>query len=120
MPNKATPVLRIFDYQKTIEFYVEWLEFKIDWEHKFDDNSPIYMQVSKDGVELHLTEHYGDCCPGGKAFIIFENLRAYHKILIDKNYKYYKPGLGMAPWNALCMDVTDPFGNNLSFTEPVK
>ena len=47
MDTKVVPVLRIFDYAKTIEFYVDWLGFTIDWEHCFGDNSPLYMQVSK-------------------------------------------------------------------------
>lgn len=31
--EKAIPILRIFDYKKAIEFYVDWLGFKIVWEH---------------------------------------------------------------------------------------
>lgn len=38
--QKVIPVLRIFDYKKAIEFYVDWLEFKIDWEHTFEENTP--------------------------------------------------------------------------------
>lgn len=28
------PILRIFDYQKAIEFYIDWLGFEIVWEHR--------------------------------------------------------------------------------------
>jgi Glyoxalase superfamily protein len=35
-----------------------------------------------------------------------------------KNYRYAKPGLGKAPWDAWCMQVCDPFGNRLRFSEP--
>lgn len=73
MPTSVVPIFRIFDYKKAIEFYVDWLGFKIDWEHKFEDNSPIYMQVSRDGIILHLSEHHGDCAPGSKAYITVDD-----------------------------------------------
>lgn len=64
MDTRVIPVLRIFDYPKTVEFYIDWLGFTVDWEHCFDENAPLYMQVSKGPITLHLTEHHGDCCPG--------------------------------------------------------
>jgi hypothetical protein len=33
MPTSVVPIFRIFDYKKATEFYVDWLGFKIDWEH---------------------------------------------------------------------------------------
>ncbi len=43
-----TPILRIFDEAKAREFYVDFLGFSVDWEHRFGDNFPQYMQVSRD------------------------------------------------------------------------
>jgi catechol 2,3-dioxygenase-like lactoylglutathione lyase family enzyme len=117
--TKVVPIFRIFDYKKAIEFYVEWLGFKIDWEHKFDENSPVYMQVSRDGIVLHLSEHHGDCTPGSKAYITIGDVRAYHKEISGKDYKYNKPGIEMAPWNAPCIELVDPFSNKLLITEEV-
>ncbi len=75
MTPAAIPVFRIFDYEKFRAFYVKWLGFSIDWEHRPEEQSPVYLQVSLDQVCLHLTEHHGDCCPGGKAFIEFKGLK---------------------------------------------
>lgn len=114
------PVLRIFDIAKTKEFYIDWLGFTIDWEHRFGENFPLYMQVSKDNIRLHLTEHHGDCCPGTKVFIDFAGqLSDYHASLTAKDYRYMKPGLEKAPWEALTMTVIDPFGNRLLFSQPL-
>ncbi|RFS20654.1 VOC family protein [Chitinophaga silvatica] len=118
MTNKVIPVLRIFDYNKAKEFYCDWLGFKIDWEHRFDDNSPIYMQISLGDILLHLSEHHGDSSPGAKVLIQYDGLEAYHQELIAKNYKYNKPGLEHAFWNALTVTVSDPFYNKLEFNEP--
>jgi hypothetical protein len=62
----TTPVLRIFDEVRAKEFYVGFLGFEVDWEHRFGENLPLYMQVSKDGCVIHLSEHHGDCSPGAQ------------------------------------------------------
>ena len=48
--EKTIPVLRIFDYKKAVEFYVDWLEFTIAWEHVFEEGMPIYIWKSKGRV----------------------------------------------------------------------
>lgn len=115
--NKVIPVLRIFDVAKAREFYVDWLGFSIDWEHRFEAHFPLYMQISLGDIVLHLTEHYGDCTPGAKVFIQTRNVEALHQELLAKNYKYYKPAVEIAPWNARTMELVDPFGNKLLFNE---
>ncbi len=115
--QKVIPVLRIFDYRKAIEFYVDWLGFAIEWEHTFDDNAPVYMEVIKDGITLHLSEHHGDATPGAKVFIWCTGLKEYHEILINKKYKYNRPGLEETFYNAWSVEVNDPFNNRIIFNE---
>lgn len=118
---KAIPLLRIFDETKAREFYIDWLGFKVDFEHRFHEDAPLYMQVSLNDITLHLTEHHGDCTPGAKVFIeAFENIQEYHSGLKTKKYKYNNPGMGPAFYdpNVLCFDVADPFGNKISFNGP--
>lgn len=114
----ARPIFRIFDYAKAHEFYVDWLGFKVDWEDK-PDNAPVYLEISLEGIILHLTEHHGDCCPGGRIHIEdFTGLKEYHRKLLEKQYKFMNPGIGKTAWSSktLCMEVIDPFGNRLTFT----
>jgi uncharacterized glyoxalase superfamily protein PhnB len=121
MSNSSTqvvPVLRIFDFAKAKEFYIDWLGFTIDWEYRFGENFPLYMQVSKqDNIVLHLTEHHGDCSPGAKVFIRIQGIEALQQELAAKDYGHYKPGIELAPWNAKTMELIDPFGNKLFFNE---
>ncbi len=116
----AIPILRIFDVAKAKEFYIDFLGFTIDWEHRFGDNFPLYTQVSRAGLKLHLSEHHGDASPGSTVFIWMRGIAEYHRELIAKDYRYYKPGLEEAPWDARVMQVGDPFGNKLRFSEPNK
>jgi hypothetical protein len=59
--QKRIPILRIIDVEKAKEFYVGFLGFTVDWEHHFEENTPAYLKVSRDGLVLHLSEHHGDC-----------------------------------------------------------
>ena len=100
MSTSVVPIFGIFDYKKAAEFYVDWLGFKIDWEHKLDERSPIYMQVSRDGIVLHLSEHHGDCSTGSMAVITIGDVPSLHREICAKEYKYNRPGLEQAFWNA--------------------
>lgn len=115
--TQTIPILRIFDVAKAREFYLDFLGFTLDWEHRFEPELPIYMQVSRGGLVLHLSEHHGDCCPGSTVFVRMEGIEEFHRELSQKRYNYNRPGLDMAPWNARCMEVVDPFGNRLRFNE---
>lgn len=112
-----TPILRIFDEEKAKEFYVGFLGFRADWEHRFGDNFPLYMQISKDDCTIHLSEHHGDCTPGGALRIETEDVSAFNRVLLQKEYRYAKPGVESTPWNTHEMTITDPFGNRLIFFE---
>ncbi|MBC6988854.1 VOC family protein [Hymenobacter sp. BT491] len=118
MPT-LVPILRIFDYAKAVEFYVDWLGFAVDWADQ-PAQAPAYLQVSMAGVVLNLSEHHGDCCPGARVRVLdFADLAGYRRQLLAKNYRYNRPGLHTPAWdaNALEMEVIDPFGNRLTFTE---
>jgi catechol 2,3-dioxygenase-like lactoylglutathione lyase family enzyme len=115
MSQSIVPVLRILDVAKAREFYVDWLGFTIDWEHRFGENFPLYCQVSRQGVRLHLTEHYGDCLPGARIRIHIPGLHAFHARLED--YRYFKPAVEKMEWGSHEMALIDPFGNHIVFVE---
>lgn len=112
------PILRIFDVAKAREFYVDFLGFKIDWEHKHTENSPVYMQISRDACIIHLSEHHGDGCPGARMRIETSGLDDYCAALRAKNYRNFKPGDPLEmPWGTREIWPPDPFGNQLCFYE---
>jgi catechol 2,3-dioxygenase-like lactoylglutathione lyase family enzyme len=115
--GRTVPILRIFDEAKAREFYVDFLGFTIDWEHRVDAGAPLYMQVSRGECLLHLSEHYGDCSPGAAVRIDTGDLDAFHAELSARQYKYARPGINEQPWGRE-VSVKDPFGNRLVFSAP--
>lgn len=114
------PIFRMFDEAKAREFYIDFLGFEVDWEHRFHDGAPLYMQLHLGGAVLHLSEHHGDATPGSAIRIESGQLKAYHAGLQAKGYKYANPGLEDQDWGCRELRVTDPFGNRLVFFEQIE
>jgi catechol 2,3-dioxygenase-like lactoylglutathione lyase family enzyme len=116
--SPPVPILRIFDLDKAKDFYVGFLGFGVDWEHRFEPDTPVYMQVSRDGCRIHLSEHHGDGTPGTAIRVEMPGegeLEAYQQALRASGYKYYRPGLQDQEWGTREMVVGDPFGNRITF-----
>lgn len=112
----AVPIVRIFDVAKAHEFYLGFLGFSVDWEHRYGDNFPLYTQVSRAGLRLHLSEHAGDATPGGNMCVYMTGIRDLHRELSARNYRYMKPGLE-DEGTRLELEVIDPFNNRIRFME---
>jgi catechol 2,3-dioxygenase-like lactoylglutathione lyase family enzyme len=112
------PVLRIFDEQKAREFYIDFLGFKLGFEHRYEPGFPLYMGVSHGDCALHLSEHFGDGSPGVQVRISADDVDAYSAELLAKQYKHAKPGKAeVMPWGKKELTIADPFGNRLTFFE---
>lgn len=112
----AVPIVRIFDVAKAREFYRDFLGFTVDWEHRYGDNCPLYMQISRSGLRLHLSEHAGDATPGGNMCVYMTGIRKLHEELSARGYRYMRPGIE-DEGTRLEMEVIDPFNNRIRFME---
>lgn len=114
--DQRIPIMRIFDIAKAREFYLDFLGFSTDWEHRFHESAPLYTQISRAGLVLHLSEHHGDASPGSTVFVWMHGIEAFHAELMGKRYRYSRPGIEDAPWGRE-LQVPDPFGNRIRFCE---
>ncbi len=117
MPTqRVVPALRITDYARSKAFYVIGLGFTVDWEHRFESHFPVFMSIVRDGMQLYLSEHTGDCQVGGLVHFIIPDVDAWYLEFKSRNVIASE-----APNNDLGflnMTVTDPDGNKLRFMEP--
>jgi catechol 2,3-dioxygenase-like lactoylglutathione lyase family enzyme len=116
--QRAVPIFRIFSLEKAKEFYLDFLGFKVDWEARFEPDAPVYMQVSRQQLVLHLSEHFGDATPGSTAYVHMTGIEELHRELNAKKYRHMRPGLQRQDWGMTEVWVTDPFGNHIRFGEP--
>ncbi|PTY38464.1 bleomycin resistance protein [Saccharospirillum sp. MSK14-1] len=114
---KVIPILRIFDVDKALAFYRDFLGMNVDWQHRHEPGLPLYCQVSTGELVLHLSEHSGDCSPGAKVFIQTDQLDALFHAISQRHYAYSKPAIETAPWGDRCFEVIDPFSNRLLFNQ---
>jgi catechol 2,3-dioxygenase-like lactoylglutathione lyase family enzyme len=114
--QRAVPMLHIESYEEAKAYYVDWLGFRIDWEFRFEPTFPVYMQVSRDGLVLHLSEHKGDNHGGVKCHVDVDDLDA-----LIAEWKSRRPGftqvVEIMPWNAKHLSLKDPFGNELGINQ---
>jgi catechol 2,3-dioxygenase-like lactoylglutathione lyase family enzyme len=115
--NPAIPIFRIFSVEKAREFYLGFLGFTLDWEHRFGADMPVYMQVSRGPLLLHLSEHHGDATPGSTAYVRMRGVREFHAEISARGYRYLRPGVESRDWTDAEMALIDPFGNRIRFGE---
>jgi uncharacterized glyoxalase superfamily protein PhnB len=114
------PILRIFDVAKAREFYIGYLGFSVDFEHRFHDDAPLFMGISRQGVQLYLSEHHGDGTPGTHVIVDMTGVDELHRELHSTNYRYMNPGIQTQEWGTRELCVVDPFNNKLIFSERVE
>lgn len=117
MRFQTIPIIRIFDENKAKEFYLDFLGMTLDWEHRFGADFPVYMQVSRDNLVLHLSEHSGDCTPGAKVFVKTDQFAPLYNEITSRPYKYNRPEISTAPWGNRIFEVVDPFANRILFND---
>ena len=118
--NSVIPVLRIFNIEKADEFYLGFLGFTVDWDHRFDPDGPLYRQISRGNLILHLSEHHGDGTPGVHVRVMMDGVEAFQREISSKGYPYMRPGLETMPWGMIETGVIDPFGNFIRFCQRVE
>ena len=114
--ERTVPIFHIHGYEEAKAFYVDWLGFKIDWEFRFEPAFPVYMQVSRGGLVLHLSEHKGGDPGPAMCHVDVDDLDA-----LMAEWKSRRPDfiqeVELAPWNAKHVSLKDPFGNMLGINQ---
>lgn len=114
--DRPIPILRMFDEAKAREFYLDYLGFAVEFEHRFAANMPLYLGIERNGLQLHLSEHHGDASPGSTVFVPTQAVEQLRDELQAKAYRYSHPEISRQGWG-LVLEVPDPFGNRIRFCQ---
>lgn len=112
------PVLRSFDETRAREFYIDYLHFSVEWEHRFDHaDSLLYMRLRRDQFVPDLSEHHGDGTPGSTVWVPVGDVRALHAELQATGYGRLNPGVEDDFPGGPTIEVVDPFSNTIRFCQ---
>lgn len=113
---KGIPAIRILDYKTAIEFYVHFLGFTINWEHRIGPTNAVYMRVSRNGLVLYLSENKKFPVKG-MVFVDTKELEKFRCELLNRNTNQPIPKVLVTKLHTKHLEVEDPFGNILRFNE---
>lgn len=116
--SAPVPLLRMFDQTAAYDFYLDYLGFEVQWEHRFEPDLPLYARVRRDATTIDLTEHYGDGTPGTVLWVPVDDVGALQRELIRRRHPRSRPGVDLDAPGGPTMSVTDPSGNTLKFCQP--
>ena len=111
------PVLRIHDEALAREFYVDYLGFTVEWEHRFEPGMPLYLRVCRDETTLDLSEHHGDSTPGTVVWVPIADAVTFLAEISTRPHPRLNPGIDRDAPGGPTIEITDPFGNVLRLCE---
>ena len=109
-PHEAIPVLRVKNAPAAAAWYRQ-LGFAEDWRHQHEPGYPWFLSISTpEGATLFLTEHEGDCAPGGSVFLCTHHIAAAEEALQLR--------AEVMPWGDRELSLLDPDGNRVRVSQP--
>lgn len=114
----AIPVIRVQNERLAREFYLGYLGFTMEWEHRFEPGFPVYVRARRDDAVIDLSEHHGDGVPGSVTWIPVLDVDALLADLRSRPHPKLRPGIDPHFPGGPTIEVTDPFGNVLRLCQP--
>ena len=112
-------MLRVKDARASERLFCDTFGFRKTWEYDPGDGYPVFVEVTRDKVSFHLSEHEGDGPTGIQVYVnvtdaqaLFDELRAQNATINEPPHE--------APWGHLVFELQDLDGNTLRFGSPIR
>lgn len=115
--GSPVPVLRVQRVDDVRPFYVDYLGFTVELEHRFAPDLPLYVRVARDAVRLDLSEHHGDGTPGGVVWVPVADATRLADELVARRWPTSRPAVDADAPGGPTVEVVDPSGNVLRFCQ---
>ncbi len=110
--QRWVPIFKVTDAHHSCAFYCDMLGFEKDWEHRFANDFPLYISVSRDSLTLHLSEH-GDEPRQSDVFVAVDDVDQVYATLTERGLVAHGPP-GDRPYGVRDFAFNDPDGNHLT------
>lgn len=124
--TRVVPILRVSDAARAEAFYAGTLGFTVDFRYAAGPGGPVYLGVSLDGRQLHLSTFGGDSVAGAAVYFyvddvdgLFHRFRASGLATPDRPESPVEHGPIDQPWGMREFYVRDADGNVLRFGSPL-
>jgi catechol 2,3-dioxygenase-like lactoylglutathione lyase family enzyme len=114
MTQTVIPQLRITNAERSLKFYADGLGFAVDWSHQLEPGYPWFFSVTRQGQTIFLTEHTGDCEPGGAVYFVVPEADACYGEFSSRGISAERKPVD-TPWGTREFVLRDPDGNRLRF-----
>jgi catechol 2,3-dioxygenase-like lactoylglutathione lyase family enzyme len=114
MTQTVIPQLRSTSMAASLPFYRDGMGFAVDWQHQFEPGFPLFLQLTRQGQTIFLTEHAGDCQVGGAIYFKVDDVDACARDFTQRGIVAVD-GPEDTPWGTREMSLLDPDGNRLRF-----
>ena len=109
---RGIPMLPVADVRRAIEFYVDNLEFKMDF------NAGAYGGVRRDAIEVHFWRtDKRELSKNSNCRIEVTEIRKLYSAYRERGIIDSDGDIAATPWGTTEFGVTDPDGNRLTFVE---
>jgi catechol 2,3-dioxygenase-like lactoylglutathione lyase family enzyme len=116
--QRVVPAFRVADLPRSCEFYVEGLDFRIDWVWREAPELPAFAQISCGGLGLYLTQRAGDSVAGGLAYLYVDDVDEWAERARLRGLAI-ESGPCDEPWGNRELALVDPDGNRLVIATPL-
>lgn len=111
-------LLRVADARKSEAFFRDKLGFQTTWDHAPGDGLPVFVEIARDRVAFHLSEHSGDGPERIQLYVNVDDAQVLHDEFVGKGVEVIEP-LHDAPWGHRVFVIEDLDGNTLRFGSPI-
>lgn len=108
MDENVIPILRVEESDVAVQWYA-LLGFSTQWEHRFEPDFPLFVEIARGDVRLFLSEHDGDASPDTLIYLQVRDVEA-----IASQFGLLSED---QPW-AKEIELRDPDGNRIRIATP--
>ena len=103
MDEQVIPILHVANAAEAVAWYIR-LDFRQEWEHRFEPNFPAFVSIARGAVRIFLSEHKGDARPNTLVYLWVRD--------VSSIAKDFQVKVSEQPW-AHEIELRDPDDNRL-------